>query len=113
MKTLISVLTFVLISLPAWGAPQLGPFEKGTAYNIYFISGESNYVVLEDAEIVRFEEIGGRSFVVVRSAGFSLQDDEGFILFDSVAAILPDKNFRVRQISSKGVPFYKNTIQVK
>ena len=71
-------------------------FDDRIAYDIYFSSSDYQTTVAHSVEIIRFEEIGNKTFLVIRSAGFSLKDEEGFILFDSVLAILHDRNFKVQ-----------------
>jgi len=74
-------------------------FKKNLSYNIYFDSSDHTTAVLEHVEIIRFETIGGRIFMVIKTHDFDLRDTEGFILFDSVSAILPDRHFPVRSVS--------------
>jgi len=57
--------------------------------------------VVRSVEIVRFEEIAGKSFLVVRASGFNLKNEEGYILFDSISAILPGRKIRTDQ--TKGI----------
>lgn len=72
-------------------------FERNLTYDIYFNSAEEHVSVINDVEIKGFEEIAGRTFLVIRAKGFKLSEEEGYILFDSVTAILPERNFRVNK----------------
>lgn len=78
-------------------------FDDSISYDVYFLSGESTTNVVRSVEILRFEEIAGKSFLVIRSAGFNLKNEEGFILFESISAILPDRKIRVEQ--TKGIKY--------
>lgn len=75
-------------------ASDLG-FDERVQYDIYFRTSGEEISVINDVEIERMQEIGGRSFLVVKSKGFKLQEAEGFILFDEIIAILPEGNFRI------------------
>jgi hypothetical protein len=75
------------------------PFEKGIVYDIYLQYSDQETSVVEDTEIIRFDEVQGKIFIVVKSHGFKLQDDEGFLLWDAVVAILPDNDFRVQNVN--------------
>ena len=72
-------------------------FEDNLSYDIYFYSGENFTSVIERATIEGFQDIGDKQFLVIRSKGFKLNEEVGFILFDSIIAILPDRNFKVRK----------------
>ena len=97
---LTGITTFGLIQplLAADYSKSVLPFDKATSYDVYFYSGEENKCVIKDVEIAGFREIGGKSFLVIKAYGFKLKDVEGFILFDSVAAILPNHEFRVNSV---------------
>jgi len=84
-------------------------FDKKINYDIYIESGDRVSTVIENVKIVRFEEIKGREFIVVESSGFRLKDESGYILFDSVLAILPQDHFRVHTSpSQKGKVVYSH-----
>jgi len=72
-------------------------FDDKLSYNIYFKSGDDSMAVMERVEIVGFKELAGKVFLVVRSSMFTLQDTDGYILFDAITAILPDKNFNIQR----------------
>ena len=77
-------------------------FEKGTMYDIYFEAGYNNdKFIIKGVEIVGFQDIGGKNFLVIKAGGFNLKEDNGFVLFDSVAAILPNWQFRVERLPGK------------
>lgn len=107
LKFILLTAVLYCFSVPVFAAQNTGPFKSNVAYNIYFEHGESNYAVLDNVEIVRFEEIAGKVFVVVHSSGFKLKEEEGFILFDSIAAILPDRNFRVKELPAHAGTYIK------
>lgn len=76
-------------------------FDKRQSYNIYFHSFDDSYsAVIEDVQIIRFQEIANKTFLVIKAKGLKLTEEEGFILFDSISAILPERNFRVKEVYS-------------
>jgi len=83
---------------------QNGIFDGNTTYDVYFSSSDHDVIVAESVKVLRFEEIAGRTFVVIQSSGFNLKDQEGYVLFDAISAILPDKNFRLR--NKKGLALH-------
>lgn len=72
-------------------------FDRRIHYDIYFSAGYDDAQVIKNVEILRLQDIGDKTFLVIRSAGFNLKDTEGFILYDSVTAILPGSdNYSIR-----------------
>ena len=69
-------------------------FDGKITYDIYYSNSEKNSII-RSVEILGFQEIGGKLFLTVQPNGFNLKDYEGFILFDSIQAILPDRNYKV------------------
>lgn len=76
-------------------------FERDTIYDIYFEAGHNDKFIIRGVEIVGFQDIGGKNFLVIKAGGFNLKQDEGFILFDSVSAVLPNWQFKVERLPSK------------
>jgi len=72
-------------------------FNKRTSYDIIIKTGEDYDSSINNVEILRFQEIAGKTFLVVRRHNFTLKDVEGFILFDSIIAILPEHQFGIRR----------------
>lgn len=73
-------------------------FDRDLEYKIYF-SGNNEYTnAIENVLILGFEEIAGRLFLVVQSRGFSITREKGYVLFDSVTAIIPDRDLKVNRI---------------
>ena len=72
-------------------------FDSKQEYDIFFYSGEYHTAVLENVNIIGFKTIAGKEFLEVRSKGFKLTEESGYIDFESVIAILPDRHFRVRK----------------
>jgi len=66
------------------------------SYDIYLGSYQDNFSVIADVEILRIEEIYGRRFLVIRPAEFTLNVTEGFVLFEAVKAILPNRQLRIQ-----------------
>ena len=99
-KTLITAL--VVLNLFAWttivqAEKKYSGFDDNIKYDVHFYSGDSSTSVLENVSIVGFQQIGGKEFLVVQSKGFRLNEESGYILFDSVVAILPERHFRVKR----------------
>ncbi len=86
-----------LLIVPLSWADELTAFDSKQDYDIYFYSSESSTSVLENVNIIGFKKIGGKEFLMIRSKGFKLTEESGYIDFDSVIAILPDSHFRVRK----------------
>ena len=77
-------------------------FDKDSTYDIYFEAGyDSEKFIIKGVEIVGFQEIGGKTFLVIKAGGFNLKEDNGFVLFDSVAAILPNWQFKVERLPGR------------
>ena len=94
------ILLLIGFSLTTSQAASVGdydfPFDKNYDYDIFINSGQSSATVIESVQILNFQDIAGRKFLVVRSREFKLQDTTGLIALDSVMAILPHRSFRVR-----------------
>lgn len=96
------VINFFCLAIfqPAQGSEENLIFKDKTSYDIYLEGSEERLNVIKEVYILRVEEIYGKTFLVVRPAGFTLDPSEGFILFDSIRAVLPHHKMRV-QISEK------------
>lgn len=108
-KVLLFLLTiFILFSPPTevFAGKDAELFDSKQDYDIYFYSSESSTSVLENVNILGFKSIGGKEFLIIRSKGFKLTEESGFIDFESVIAILPDSHFRVRK--SDGIRLRRN-----
>ena len=77
---------------------SIDAFDKATSYDIYFYCDDDSKCVVKNVEIDGFQDIYGKTFLVIKPFGFKLKDTDGFILFDSVSAILPNQDFRVNSI---------------
>lgn len=97
-KIFIISVAIVFIQMSDAQAKKKGIFDDRYSYDIYFSTGYKLTSVLESVDIVGFEEIAGKTFLVVETSNFSLQDSNGYILFDSVTAIVPDRNFKVKNV---------------
>ena len=70
-------------------------FDQKTGYDIYFYNGYGSSSVIRGIKIMGFQEIGGKTFVIIRPYGFKLDETYGYVLLDSVTAILPNLEFRI------------------
>jgi len=87
------IVMFVVMSCKADQAQA--NFSDSNSYDIHFLAGDHTSVI-KDVYILRFEEISGKLFLVVKSAEFRLKDAEGFIAYDAVVAVLPNQEFKVQ-----------------
>ena len=65
-------------------------FDDRMTYDIYLYSYPDHSSVVKDVKILRLEQMGDTTFLVIRSTGFRIKDSPGFIRLDAVAAILPN-----------------------
>ena len=98
---LISVLLFLKSSF----AEEMSFFQSKASYDIYLEGTDYNLSVITDVEIIRVQEIYGRTFLVVRPADFTLDPKEGFILFESVRAILPNNKLKPQNTNRINVKY--------
>lgn len=106
-RIVTAVLIFVLGVLPAVSsfAADANFFEAKANYDIYLQGTEKELTVIADVEILRVQEILGRTFLVIRPADFTLNPKEGFILFDAVRAILPNNNVKFQNTGRSSIKF--------
>lgn len=103
MICLIVVVLFFSYSVVAAEAPRL--FDKLISYNIYFTGTDGQIAVFESVEIVGFEEITGKTFLVFKASGFNLKPVNGYIFFDKIIAIVPTSHPRLKNVESLSIPF--------
>ena len=72
-------------------------FDKNVSYDIYLQGQDHNLPVIKAVEIVKIEEINGKMFLVVKPSDFTFSPYEGYILFESVTVILPNKKIQLQQ----------------
>ncbi len=101
----IAGILFFFFSLPMEAAETPRPFEKLIGYNVYFSGTDDQIVVFEAVEIVGFEEIMGKTFLVFKAVGFNLKPSNGYILFDKVVAIVPASHSRPKNVEGLSIPF--------
>ncbi len=94
-KLKIGMLSLVLIligcvglvtfgSSPLWAQMKGLDFNENIYYDIYFA-----YAVVKGIRIQGLKEIQGERFLVVSTTNLKTKDTEGYILFDTIKAILP------------------------
>lgn len=105
----ITLLFFVLIIIfsvkSAYSEPlpmDKSMFDPNIGYKIFFNGYDGQVNLIENVEIVGFTQIGGKDFLMIKSAGFSLSNEKGYILFDAITAIIPDRNIKVNRIKASG-----------
>lgn len=95
---LIASMFLLFSSLSVESAETPRPFEKLIGYNIYFSGTDDQIVVFEAVEIVGFEEIVGKTFLVFKAVGFNFKPSNGYILLDKVVAIVPASHPRLKNV---------------
>lgn len=95
----ISFLCFLFLVLSLTSQALAGDIPSAllnskSAYDLYISSGDSELTIIQDVEIVGYDQIGGIDFLVIRNYGFSLKDQPGYIRVSSVVAILPEHKLR-------------------
>jgi len=70
-------------------------FDAKLSYDVYVDAGDGSLSAIGDVEILRLTDVGGKSFLVVRRAGFTFNREEGYILFDHIRAILPNRKLKI------------------
>lgn len=105
-KIFIGIALILLLSSPVFALKDAqNIFDDRTNYDIYFYSGDGQATVLKRVEIIRFQDIAGRTFLVIHSSGFNLKDQEGFILFEAISAILPSRKFNVEKRRNSSIRY--------
>ncbi len=91
----ISFVSFMMLPHLS-GAEEVLGFNDNLRYNIYFAGEDSEIAVITNAKIEGVRTLGVKTFLVITSTGLKFNEGDGFILLDSVVAILPEGNFNVR-----------------
>ena len=102
-KIALMVLSLVVLINIAYAGPlalDKTMFDPNIGYKIFFNGYEGQVNVIENVEIVGFTQIGGKDFLMIRSSGFTLDNEQGYILFDAITAIIPDRNIKVNRIKN-------------
>ena len=81
------------------------PFQSKVSYDIYLQDYADDLDVIADVEILRVQEIQKHVFLVIRPAEFTLETKEGFVLFDSVRAILPSARMKIQRTNRINVKY--------
>ncbi|MBL8013108.1 MAG: hypothetical protein JNN05_04605 [Candidatus Omnitrophica bacterium] len=76
----------------------LGNIDKNENYDIYYgNTGGAESFIVSHVRIVRIDNINDQQFLVfVNDSGFNAKVKEGFILFSSIKAIVPNSTFTIR-----------------
>lgn len=65
-------------------------FNKNNNYDIYYVIGDSKLQRIKDVKIEEFVTVEGSTFLVIKGSGFGGGfKKEGYILFETIKAILP------------------------
>lgn len=83
----------------AGDSPQQSFFKENISYDIYFTGYDGYNTVVKNVEIIGFDEINGKTFLVVRPSGFKLKEVDGFVLFEAVVAIFPNQEFKIYNVN--------------
>ena len=101
MRFILTV--FVLLGVMAgplsYAAPNdnLSMIDKNDTYDIYYGgSSDGASYVARRVKIVRIEPINGVDFLVfINDSNFNAKSKEGYILFSTIKAIVPDSTFTI------------------
>lgn len=96
INKLILLFVFILLCFSSTAYAGIAGIDEKRAYDVYFYSGDNTSFV-KNVRILGIQDVAGKKFIVIRPYGFKLSDTEGLISLDSVAAILPNQDFRVEQ----------------
>lgn len=95
---LLVVLLICAFIFPVRADQSLGNIDKNENYDIYYgSSGNAESFVVKRVRIVRVDTINDLEFLVfINDSGFNAKTKEGFILFSSIKAIVPNSTFTIR-----------------
>jgi len=95
--SLVTTFLFLTSFQPAQSSEEDTIFNKNIYYNIYFKGSDENVSIIESVEILGYQKIMGRVFMIVKAHGsLSLKEEKGYILFEAVTAIIPERNFQIK-----------------
>ncbi|MBI4972922.1 MAG: hypothetical protein HZA27_02060 [Candidatus Omnitrophica bacterium] len=86
----IACLLFLIINL-AFAEDKTANFNKTIAYDIYYNVSKCRVDIVRDVRIAGILSIEGKTFLVIKGTGFASEEKEGYILLDTIKAILPSK----------------------
>lgn len=91
-------LSAVVWSIPLYANDNLGNIDKNENYDIYYgNAGGTESFVVKRVRIVRVDRINDLEFLVfINDSGFNARAKEGFVLFSSIKAIVPNSTFTIR-----------------
>jgi hypothetical protein len=98
------ILMFVMVlgmtadrSLAASPADPLSMIDKDSVYDIYYGgSYDGASYVAKRVKIIRIQPINGVDFLVfINDSGFNAKAKEGYILFSTIKAIVPESTFTI------------------
>jgi hypothetical protein len=99
------ILTTLACPGAAWSVSLLEYFDKNVSYDIYLLSGDDPVFIIKDVEIIRVDEIEGRKFLVIKKSNFTFKAAEGYVHFDSVQAIIPNREIKFGTQNSREINF--------
>ena len=86
----------VPLNVHAQSLSDLG-INKSISYDIYFGDDDGVVNVVTDVNLVRIVDLNGAAFLVIEADEFKLKQREGFVRFDAIIAILPNKHVVVKK----------------
>jgi hypothetical protein len=101
MKKILSMLTisFLILTLSPNIFAQEN-FEKDIVYDIYYEVSTYEVDIIKGVKVIGITEIGEKKFLEIYPSGLGGKEKKGYILLDTVKAILPsnyigvDRSFR-------------------
>ncbi len=89
-KLILSALFVCLMSFSAWAEDFT--FDNKQTYSICYRLNDVSFSLIQEATIEKEGMLGGKGILVfVSKNNFSVEDSKGFIMMDSVIAILPSE----------------------
>lgn len=106
IRFLLVICSFLLMNSTLFAYEEgSGILKENKPYDIYVRQTDESVIIVSNVEVVGFVSIGEKKFLAIRSYGFNIKDDIGYILFDSVIAIFPDKNLKFNDINKVKIKY--------
>ena len=76
---------------------RLGMIDKNDTYDIYYGgTADGTSFIAKRVKVMRIEQINGVDFLVfINDSGFNAKMKEGFTLFETIKAIVPNSTFTI------------------
>jgi len=85
----------LIIPKASWLQEGEKMFNRKVDYDIYVQGSYDSLFIIRDVRILHTSEINGKKFLVILPDDFKVSTSEGYVRFDSIHAILPERKFIV------------------